>query len=245
MTQSLLLLETLKRVLTHRQVTYRELARRMGQSESNIKRIFSQGAISLRALEQMCDVVGLELLDLARLSRPQEERAECFSRVQEEALAADPKLFALVYLILSDLSVRQVVSKYAFSETECRRYLLSLDKLGLIRLHPRDKIQVLISRNIRWIPGGPLNTRYEEKIKQEFLESDFSRANERLRFLNGRLSKHSLQSLSRRLDRLIAEFVDLAEIDDVEPSDDSVTIWFMLAYRPWRFSLVRKFRKPS
>ncbi len=243
MRQSQLIMETLKRYLTHTGITYRELAKRLGQSESNVKRIFSQYSLSLEALEAMCDAVGIELLDLARMSRPQEEKAECFTRVQEEALAADPKLFAFLYLLLSDESVTRISAKYTFTEKECRKALLTLDKLGLIRLHEENRTQILISRNIRWIERGPLNRLYEKDISREFVDSHFSGANERRRFLNARLSKTSLQALQRRLDRLIAEFVEFAEIDKVSAAEDSTPIWLILAYRPWRFTLIDRFRR--
>jgi transcriptional regulator with XRE-family HTH domain len=241
--QSKLVLETLKRYLGHTGVTYRELARRLGQSEANIKRIFSQYSISLEALEAICEAVGIELLDLTRMSRPLEERAECFTRVQEEALAADPKLFAFLYLLLSDMPVARIRARYEYSEKDCRKSLLKLDKLGVIRLYEGDRAQVLVSRNIRWITNGPLNRLYEKEISQEFTDSHFSGANERRRFLNARLSKHSLQALSRRLDRLIAEFVELAEIDKVSAAEDSVPIWLIVAYRPWKFTLIDRYRR--
>ena len=243
MRQSKLLLETLKRTLRHRGITYAELARKLSQSESNIKRIFSQRSISLDGLEDMCQAAGIEIFDLVGMSRREEERAECFSRAQETALAADPKLFAFLYLLIADVRLSQIVTKYQFTSAEGRRYLLQLDKLGVLRLNPGDRFQLLVSRNIKWIADGPLNRLYEQDIKREFLNSDFTKANERIRFLTGRLSKASLRALSQRLDRLIAEFTELAEIDEAIADDDAANLWMIIAYRPWRFSVVRRYRR--
>lgn len=246
MKQSKLLIETLKSYLRHRGITYSALAKAMGQSESNIKRIFSQEAFSLDALEEMCEVAGIELLDLARLSRKEkEDEVACFTQVQETELAADPKLFAVLYLLLSGVRPGQISSRYDITGPKLGKCLLTLDKLGLLRLHPNDRVQLLISKNIRWISNGPLNQLYREQIKKEFLDCDFSRLNERMRFLNGQLSKRSIQSLSRRIDRLIAEFVDLAEDDKTALPEETHGIWFMIAYRPWNFSVVKQFRKKN
>src|SRR5688572_1073045 len=112
MRQSSLLVHTLKRYLKLKGVTYKELARKLGQSESNIKRTFSQEALSLKGLEAICEAMGIELLELARMSRPVQETAESFTKAQEEILAKAPELFAFFYLILSGLSVPEITRRY-------------------------------------------------------------------------------------------------------------------------------------
>jgi hypothetical protein len=44
--------------------------------------------------------------------------------------------------------------------------------------------------------------------------------------------------MQRRLDRLAAEFLELAELDAVLPSKRRETIGVLLAMRPWALSLV-------
>ncbi len=188
MQQSILLIETLKRYLRHQGITYKTLADKIGQSESNVKRIFSEQSISLGALEEMCNAAGIELLELAKMSRTQREDVESFTLPQEAALAKDAKLFAFAYLLLGGLPVAKVQAKYEFTAVESQRYLTLLDRLGVIRLHPKNRVEPLLSKNVRWLEGGPLNETYTEEIKKEFLRSPFSGTNEQLRFLNARLS---------------------------------------------------------
>jgi transcriptional regulator with XRE-family HTH domain len=245
MNQSKLLIEALKRYLSHRKITYRDLARKLGQSESNIKRLFSEESFSLKGLEKVCEAAGIDLLELAKLSRPEKEMATTFTEEQEVVLSGDPKLFALLYLLLTRWSTEHICERFEYSMAECDRYLLALDKLGLIRLEADRRFQFLITENIRWIPSGPLNQRYEAAIKSEFLDAAFSGPLERLRFLNARLSKQSLQTLSRRLDRLVAEFVEYAELDGGGERDESRHIWLLIAYRPWRFSVVTRYLKKT
>ena len=102
---------------------------------------------------------------------------------------------------------------------------------------------MLASRNILWIIDGPLNTLYRQEIQAEFSDSDFRGPGERLRFLNARLTKQSLERFSKRIDRLVAEFIEVAEIDEAAAMRETEHIWFLVAYRPWRFSAVTKLRR--
>jgi len=239
--QSILLIETLKRYLRHQGITYKSLADKIGQSESNVKRIFSEQSISLGALEEMCNAAGIELLELAKMSRTQREEVESFTLPQEEALATNAKLFAFAYLVLGGMAVAKIQTRYEFSAPESQKLLLLLDKLGIIRLHPKNRVEPLLSKNVRWLDNGPLNGTYTEEIKKEFLRSSFAGANEQIRFLNAQLSPHSLQVLAARLNRLIAEFTSLAELDEIGKNEGTENVWLLLAYRPWTFSVVNRY----
>lgn len=242
MYQAKLLIKTLKAQLKARGLTYRDLARELGQSESNLKRLFSQGSFSLKGLEAICDAAGIELLELAQLSRRERERQNVFSRAQEMALASDEKLFSFLYLLFSGVNEAEVVARYDFTTQECAKHLLKLDKLKLIALGPENRVKLLVSKNTNWLPNGPLNLRYRREIGREFLDSNFVGSDERLRFLQGRLSRKSLKSFYRRVDRLLAEFSELSDAD-VDADDESRSIWLCVAYRPWRFSLVDKLKR--
>ena len=234
--------KTLKTQLKVRGLTYKDLARELGQSESNLKRVFSEGSFSLRGLEAICEVVGIELLELAQLSRREKERQNVFSRAQETVLAGDEKLFSFLYLILSGFKQEELISRFHFSAHDCARFLLKLDKLKILSLRAENKFRFLISKNTNWLPNGPLNDRYRREVGREFLDAEFLGADERLRFLQGRFSRKALKSFYRRVDRLLAEFSELSE-GEVDADEESRQIWLCVAYRPWRFSLVNQLKR--
>ena len=91
-----------------------------------------------------------------------------------------------------------------------------------------------------------MNRLYRKQIAEEFLEAPFSSPNERFRFLNAPLSKETLLILSRRVDKLLAEVSELAEIDKVAQPEKSQPLGLVIAYRPWSFSVVKEYlkRKP-
>lgn len=241
MSQSQVLIETLRRYLKVKGMTYRDLAAKLGQTEANMKRIFSQRTLSLRQLEKMCYAAGTDLFELIRMSSNQTEEIGAFDESQEKVLAGNPKLFAFLYLLLTEIPLKKILEKYTITRAESEKFLLLLDKLGLIRLMEKNRIQFLISKNIRWLENGPLNRLYRDQISREFLEAPFSNTNERLRFLNAYLSPETLFVLSRRIDKLIAEFLELAEMEKGSAAGRSVPLCLVIAYRPWTFSVVRKY----
>ena len=75
------------------------------------------------------------------------------------------------------------------------------------------------------------------RAREEFLQSGFSDAGEIQQFRSAELSNASWRVLLRKLERMSAEFRDLAEIDRSLPSREKRSVAIYLAGRPWVFSL--------
>ncbi len=82
-------------------VTYRELARSIGVSEATVKRDLSRGQFSLVRLDQICSSLNLTLSDLTQRPEAAEVITE-LSEAQERALAGDPKVLLVTYLLVND-----------------------------------------------------------------------------------------------------------------------------------------------
>jgi len=87
-------------------------------------------------------------------------------------------------------------------------------------------------------PGGPIHRVHGKRVVDEFLAAQFDRAGGLFRFECRELSKASYALMQRRLERLAAEFLELAELDSALPSRRRETIGVLLAMRPWALSLV-------
>ena len=66
-----LLLQALRTEMRRAGLTYRELAGRVGMSESSIKRVFSQGDMSLSRLAQFCQAAGVSMHSTPSGASPQ------------------------------------------------------------------------------------------------------------------------------------------------------------------------------
>ena len=184
MTQTTKLLETLKKYLKAKGLTYRDLAKELRLSEASIKRLFSERSFSLKRLEDVCKVLDLDFYDLARMSKLDEEGGTKELTIeQEQGLANNPKLLTFLYLLISGWSASLIMSEYEITELELNHILLQLDQLGLIELHPNNKIRVLLSKTVFWRKDGPIWNLYKRRVQEEFLNYPFNLPNDRLVFI--------------------------------------------------------------
>jgi DNA-binding Xre family transcriptional regulator len=234
---------SLKRIMKSRQVTYADLARRIRLSEASVKRIFSRATLSLERLEKICEALDVSIQEVVRLAAEQTaEPAELLTLEQEAALAADPNLLACFYLLANGHTGREVGSELGADERLVRRWMVRLDALRLIEMRSKLRARTRAASVIAWRKDGPLRRRYEEQIRQEFLQSSFSASGEAIHFVSTELCQASYNVLLRRIERLAAEFRDLAELDRALPAKEKRSVALLLAVRPWVFSMFEQIR---
>jgi DNA-binding Xre family transcriptional regulator len=237
---------SLKRIMKSRQITYAELGRQIRLSEASVKRIFSRATLSLARLEQICQALDVSLQEVVRLAGQQTtEPAESLTLEQETALAADPKLLGCFYLLANGRTGREICAELGADERAVRRWMVRLDALRLIEMRSKLRARARAASVIAWRKDGPLRRRYEKHIRGEFLQSAFSAPGEALHFLSAELCPASFNVLLRRIERLAAEFRDVAELDRPLPAKEKRSVAMLLAVRPWVFSMFEQLRHPA
>jgi DNA-binding Xre family transcriptional regulator len=81
------LVAALKGALKSRQMTYRDLAKRLKLSEASVKRLFAEESFSLKRVEEICAVLDIDFFELARLARGASTDTDEMTVKQEETLA--------------------------------------------------------------------------------------------------------------------------------------------------------------
>lgn len=229
---------SIKRLMRSRAVTYAHLAKRIGLSEASIKRIFSRSTLTLSRLDEICQALDTSIQEVTFLSADQSaESAETLSLQQEVALAANANLLACFYLVATGYDSRQVASELGADEKTLRRWFVQLQALGLIDLRTGLRAKARTTSAIKWRKEGPVAKLYARQVRQEFLHSPFTGPIEAFHFRSSELAESSCRVLLRKLDRLAAEFRDLAELDRSLPSRDKRSVGMLLATRPWVFSM--------
>ena len=242
MSQTQQLTAALKQCLKAKGITYADLAPDLGLSEASVKRIFAQGDLSLERLERVCRKLEIDFYDLARLARNQGETAEGLTAEQEQALARDERLLTLLHLLLNDWTFPEILAEYALSEAELVRMLVRLDRLGVIELAPGNRVRLRCPKNLAWRPGGAVWATHERRVLEEFFGAEFGDARSHRRFELRELSPASLTVLRRKLDKLAAEFIELAEMDSVLRPSERVSVGLVAACRPFGFSIASALR---
>jgi DNA-binding Xre family transcriptional regulator len=237
MDQTRQVVETLKRCLKMRGLTYRTLAERINLSEASVKRIFSERSFTLRRLEQVCGALEISLSELLRMSDAGDDRASKLSLEQEQALARDPALLSYFYLLLNGWSEAEIRRDYEFEEAKLLELRSRLIELELIEGLPRRGHRLRVGRQILWRKDGPVRRAYERQVKSEFLQSDFAGRGDFFSWQPAELTAASIEMLKRKLAQLQREFLEMAELDSSSTQSRHSTA-LLLAFRPWAFSLV-------
>jgi transcriptional regulator with XRE-family HTH domain len=232
------LIDALKRVLKSRRITYADLAARIGLSEASVKRLFSQRTFTLVRLQQVLAVLEIDFFELAKLARGAGDAPQEMSEVQEHALASEPRLMGVFYLLFNDWQPAQVLARYELSEVELTKILTRLDRLQLIDLLPGNRVKLRVSRHLRLKPAGAIRAKHGQRAMAEFLAVEFDRHGGSFRFEYRDISQASIAVVQRKIDRLAAEFNELAELDSTLPPEQRQSIGLALAMRPWRIGQV-------
>lgn len=239
MAQSTALIDTLKRALRDRGLTYAAVARELGMSEANIKRMFASRRFTLARLEEICQLIQMELTDLVELYDESRQRISKLTLEQEQELVNDVRLLLVAVAVRNRLSLDDIVDYYDLSKTECIRYLARLDKLRIIDLLPGNRIKLRIDEAFHWLPDGPIERFFEKQVQGQFLRSSFKGEAESRLFLFGLMGEASTRILIGRIRALARDFTGLHRTESRLPLRTRKSVGLMVAIRPWEFEAFR------
>jgi transcriptional regulator with XRE-family HTH domain len=236
------LLRGIKAALRMQRLTYRQLAVAVGVSEATIKRDLSRGRFSLRRLDQICEALQLTLKDLSQPPQGPEVLTQ-LTESQEAALAGDPRVLVVTYLIVNDWTFEEIVSTFQMDENALVAILLRLDRLKIIDFRPPQRMRKLTARNFSWRKDGPVHEFFVTRFAPEFFRSAFEGPGDAFRFAGGRLSAESLSRFKVSIERLASEFEELARNDARLPRAHRSGCTAIVAVRSWEFSEFTRLRR--
>lgn len=240
-----LVMQALRNGLRRAGVTYRLLAERIGMSESSVKRVFSQGDMSLTRLAAVCKAAGLAMEDVLREAADAAPHADLLTLAQERSLMADPQLLLVAICCLGHWSLEQIVETYAVDEPACVGALARLDRLGLIELRPLNRYRLRVSRTFRWQPDGPVQQFFRENVVPDYFAGRFDGPGETLLFVHGRLSAASAQELVQRAQQLGGELARLHQEDQRLRPEDRDGCTLMVGLRSWELAAFTAMRRAA
>jgi transcriptional regulator with XRE-family HTH domain len=244
MAQTQQLITALKRTLKAHGLTYADVAERLDLSEASVKRLFAQQRFTLQRLEQVCQLMGLEITDLARMIQNRAGAPiSALTRDQEREIVADLELLLVAVCVLNHWGLDEIRDYFELSEVSCIRHLTHLDRLKMIELLPNNRWKLLVSPHFKWLENGPIQQFFLDKLQSDFFNSRFNQEREELIVLNGMLAASSFSVFQRRMAHLAREFDELSSDDAALPLAEREGTTVVLAMRPWRYGLFNPFRK--
>jgi len=235
MARSLKFIQTLKKQLRAKGITYRQLAALLGLSESSIKHMFANNSISLSRLDMICEHLGIELSDLALMAEDDISKLMQLPLEYEKELVNDMRLLLVAYCVMNYWTIEDITQQYALSETECIQYLSKLDRMKMIELQTNNRVRLLISQNFEWHNNGPIERFFRQQVQSQFFNSDFSALGEIRLVKNGNISLASRKQLVERLIALGDYFEELNHQERTIDINDKHGSTMVLAVRQWQF----------
>lgn len=232
MPHAITLVDTLKRLLKARGLTYGELAKRIGMSEASVKRMFSQKNFTLLRLDQILEASGIGFDELSA-AQGTPALISRLTLAQEREIIGDARLLVVAVSAMNHIGFDDIVRTYDLSEAQVTACLLRLDKIGFLELLPNNRVKLLISRTFSWIANGPIQSYFRGEAAADYLDAPFDGHGEVLRLVNVMLSKQTGAALLERLKQVAADIAQQHQNETRLPFEQKQAMSFMLAARPW------------
>ena len=233
----------LKQELKSKGLTYVGVASHLGLTEASVKRMFSQEDISLKRLDRICQLLEVDLSHLTRTNEADTRSLIELSEDQELDIVSDERQLAVSFLVLNGWTYDELLKYFDFSEPELIQRLAKLDKLKLIELLPKNRIKLRVAPNFTWRKNGPIQKFFASHFQGPFMQNQFNRENEFLRFLSGMYSPLTCSIIQKRLNDLAAEIDQLNQQDRNLKLEERVPFGVLMAIRPWHADIFENMRK--
>jgi len=217
-----LVMDTVKKILQSKKITYQQLAEDLGMSESGLKKLFNSSDLSMKRLNQIADLISIPMIEILQLAEEQKIKPIHFTSRQEQAFLADEMLFRVFWhLTVEERPASEVLRKESLSSEKMNRYLMKLENLDLIRRGKKDRIYKIHNGLIRWPNEGKLlkklNTEWSRSLLDKVLnQSANPRYYHQLSYY--RLSSQSCESFYADLNQIILKYARLSKREQLEYS---------------------------
>ncbi len=207
------LLATLRQRLRATGWTARRLAAELCVGEATVKRWLTGRGMTLDRLNQLADLAGTTLAELARIAeRPGAGLAQELTLAQERALSQDGFLSFLFMVILGGYDWEEVARDFDVAPRQMEAALIRLERLALIDRLPMGRVRPLVDRAIVW-RKTPMRAQFEARMKPQFLAMDFALPDAVSASEVVKLSAHGAAMLAELIEKHRRDVQALAEQD--------------------------------
>lgn len=213
-------LKVLKGMLRARGLHYSDLAAALGKSESSLKRYLSGRRLTLVGLEDICRLLGVSLAEFYEIAaREVGTKPDRLTDEQEEALAADPELMMLLVLLLLGQRVEDVLVDLATDEARLFPLLMRLERLSLVKVYPGNRVRLLVSESLQLRRDSPIRDGFNQVLKQDFMDLDYSGDHALWSVLMAKLSAASVAQLNGLIETFQGQLRAMADRDRKSGAD--------------------------
>ncbi len=224
-------------------LTYADLAQELGMAESSIKRIFAKADMPLSRIDEVLRVLKLDFADLARKVADAQPLRRELTHDQEAAVEADRKLLLVAICALSHWTFEQIVATYTLTEAQCVKFLVQLDKLGIIELRPLNRYRLKVAKGFRWRPHGPVMAYFREQVVDDYFAGGFDGEGEMLMLVHGQIGRSLAATFVERLQRVGQDFAQQHLADQKLAPEQKRPYTLVVGMRSWLFAAFRDLKR--
>lgn len=241
-THAEIIIESLKDHLKLRGLSYKDLAVKWGISESSVKRVMSSKELLLSRIEQACEMMDLPVADFFK-QVPYERQTDILFLTpdQELKLSKDAEATHYFLMLQQGKTVTEIIREYSLSEEKNIKILTSLERWGLIEVHPNQRIKRNYLGQLRFRKEGPLGRQIEKAARTQFLDNEFSREDQYFTFLNLNLKPGDSAKLRLKFQDMFKELVAESDQNLLHPNQQEFGL--MMAIRQWESPLMQALKK--
>jgi DNA-binding Xre family transcriptional regulator len=237
------LVQAIKQELKAARMTYADLAVALGMAESSVKRMLAKGDMALSRVDEICRALKLDFAELARRVADAQPLLREMTLEQERAVVADKKLLLVAICVLSQWTLEQITAYYHLSDAECIKYLVQLDRIGIIELRPLNRYRLKLAKTFRWRPHGPVMDYFRENALLDYFSGGFDGTGEGLLLVHGSVSRTMAPAFLERLQRVAQDFAQQHQTDQKLDPKDREGYTLLLGMRSWEFEAFAQLRR--
>ena len=233
----------IKHKLKTKSITYRDVAYALQATEISVKRWFAEERMSIRQISAIANLLGLTLTEL--IQEAEEPPLQQLTLKQETEIVNDSGLRAVMRCALNNMTLKQIVEQFSFTEAECIRYLVRLDRLRVIDLLPGNQIRVRISRDFDLLPGGPAWQYVLKDGLPKFVQNDFNGLYDDMCVLRACLSVDAIKQFQVYVRRLKRQLLELHEESFAVPIEQRHNFIAYVLHREFEADEITALRRPG
>jgi transcriptional regulator with XRE-family HTH domain len=153
----------LKALLKKKGITYEQVAEELECSLPTVKRIMGPEELTLSRFIQLCQIADVDLAELEAFATAAGTEDESFTDEQALFLSKHPAHLAYLMKLFHGQTPRQIADEFKLSQQTTDRYLLALEKRGLIRVTGKLKVKPAF-KQMPHFGKGPLARSYFETL---------------------------------------------------------------------------------
>jgi DNA-binding MarR family transcriptional regulator len=202
--ESKFMVESLKKALKLKGITYGKLAQMLEISETSVKRVFSEGTFTLDRFIKICNLIGLSYQDLFYMIEADLNKEFEFNLEQEEFFAKNFNHCLFFFALHQYGSVKTVVEKYNIDKQTTVKLLADLEKAGFLEWLPGDEAKLLVGRKFI-LRDGPIIRDHYDSFMRHYADWVLNNEGERLNIYFLGLSKGAQKRIKLKFEELRRE----------------------------------------